>query len=95
MLGLDLCTAVTICYDLTIRVSLGQVCGGIFCEGLGYPALMLGSDVFSATTVYVLWGFAHTSRMIYLFSVVLGLFHVALRSFLRLTNRTNLEWGFQ
>ena len=33
---------------------------------------MLGSAIFSATAVYAIWGFAHTSGIVYLFSVVFG-----------------------
>ncbi|KAF8342593.1 major facilitator superfamily domain-containing protein [Cantharellus anzutake] len=51
---------------------LGQVCGGTLCESLGYNVLMLASAVSSAAAVYIIWGFAHTSGLVYLFSVIFG-----------------------
>lgn len=50
----------------------GQLVAGSVCDKIGYNALMVVSATGSALAVYLLWGFAHSATMIYLFAIVFG-----------------------
>jgi hypothetical protein len=50
----------------------GQVVAGSICNRMGYNLLMVVSALGSALAAYLVWGFAHTAGLIYLFAAVFG-----------------------
>ena len=51
---------------------VGQVLVGYYCDRGSYTTAMLISSILSAIFAFVLWGFAHSMALIYVFAVLFG-----------------------
>ena len=61
---------------------IGQVIFGYYCDKGPYTTAMIGSAILSSIFAFILWGFAHSLALIYVFAVLFG-------SIVRASNMSN------
>jgi len=71
-LGLPIINGTLVLAVFNLASVIGQVVFGLLCDRLPYIRVIILSGVGAALSAYLLWGFAHTLSLIFLFVVVFG-----------------------
>jgi len=71
-LGLPIINGTLVLAVFNLASVIGQVIFGHLCDRTPYVHVMIVSGVGSALSAYLLWGFAHSLGLIFLFVVIFG-----------------------
>ncbi|KDQ20062.1 hypothetical protein BOTBODRAFT_101786 [Botryobasidium botryosum FD-172 SS1] len=71
-LGLPIIDGTLVLAVFNIASVVGQIIFGYLCDRMPYARVMIFSGVGSALSAYLLWGFAHTLSLIFVFVVIFG-----------------------